>query len=79
MNLFVSRANNVVLTNKGDSRSEGSYDETILLPFKEAIKDNYDKKIYNCTSLGHIPHTILDILKSYDKFTYIFNVKTIND
>ncbi len=79
MNLFVSRANNVVLTNKGDSRSEGSYDETILLPFKEAIKDNYDKKFIIVHLLGSHPAYNFRYPKSYDKFTYIFNDKTIND
>ena len=45
MNIFAKSCDSFIMTNKGTSRNEGSYDESVLKPFKNALKDKSNKKL----------------------------------
>jgi heptose-I-phosphate ethanolaminephosphotransferase len=43
--IFVSHADKSVLTNRGGSRREGSYDEVVFAPLEEALRDPSPRKL----------------------------------
>jgi heptose-I-phosphate ethanolaminephosphotransferase len=73
MNIFASHADEVILTNKGKARGEGSMDETLLAPYRKALDDDYDKKFIIVHLLGSHPAYNFRYPKSYGKFTYQFD------
>jgi len=73
MNIFATHADETILTNKGRSRGEGSYDESFLEPYKKALKDNYDKKFIIVHMLGSHPAYNFRYPKEYSYFTFIFD------
>jgi len=45
INVFAKYSDKFIMTNKGGSRGEGSYDESVFLPLKKALDDNTSKKL----------------------------------
>ncbi len=45
INIFAKNSDKFIMTNRGDSRNEGSYDESVLEPLKKALKDKSTKKL----------------------------------
>ena len=45
INIFANISDKFIMTNRGDSRNEGSYDESVLAPLKKALKDKSSKKL----------------------------------
>lgn len=75
LSIFASHANQVLITNQGTSRGEGSYDETVIRPYKEALDEDYEKKLIIVHLLGSHPAYNFRYPDSFDKFTNIFNDK----
>ncbi len=69
MKLFSSRANTTILTNKGSARSEGSFDESLFEPYKQALTDENEKKLIIVHMLGSHPAYNFRYPKTYDKFS----------
>jgi heptose-I-phosphate ethanolaminephosphotransferase len=79
INIFASHADEFILTNKGKSRGEGSYDEEVILPYKKALDDNYDRKFIIVHLLGSHPAYDFRYPKKYSRFTYIFDDDVISN
>lgn len=71
--LFAKEADENYITNKGQAREEGSYDETVLPYYKKALRDPYDKKLIIVHLLGSHPAYNFRYPKSYGKFTKVFD------
>ncbi len=45
INIFANCCDSFIMTNRGSSQKQGSYDEVVIKPFKEALKDKSSKKL----------------------------------
>ncbi len=76
---LASSANSFIITNKGSSRGEGSFDKALLKPFKEALEDSANKKLIVVHMLGSHPAYNFRYPKEFSKFTYNFDDKVMQD
>jgi len=79
INIFAKSADKLVLTNKGRSRGEGSYDEVILPHLKSALNDNSDKKFIIIHMLEAHPAYDYRYPKKFSIFTYNFSDSVIKN
>lgn len=68
-------ADEFVITNVGKSRGEGSYDESVLEPYKKALNDSAKRKFIIVHILGSHPAYDFRYPKEFNKFTYEFDDK----
>lgn len=67
--IFSEHADEVIRTNRGKSRGEGSHDEILLAPYEQALAANYDKKLIIVHMLGSHPAYNFRYPDSYSLFT----------
>ena len=80
--IFAHQADDVVMTNKGKARGEGSYDESVFPAYQKALRDPYEKKLIIVHLLGSHPAYNFRYPKSYAIFTGTYDdavAKTLLD
>nr|MBP3724801.1 phosphoethanolamine transferase [Campylobacter sp.] len=73
INVFASNADELILTNIGHSRGEGSFDDAVIEPYEKALKDNAKKKFIIVHLLGSHPAYHFRYPKEFSKYTYEFS------
>lgn len=64
LSLFAQNADETYMTNRGKARGEGSFDSSVLPRYKDALNDNYDKKLI-----------IMHLLDSHPAYNYRYPSK----
>jgi len=71
--IFSEHGDEIIRTNRGKSRGEGSYDAILLGPFEKALAANHDKKFIIVHMLGSHPAYNFRYPDSYSIFTDTYN------
>ena len=79
LKVLASSAGTFIETNRGSSRGEGSFDNTLLKPFKKALEDKSNKKFIVVHMIGSHPAYNFRYPKKFNKFTYTFDDKVMQN
>jgi heptose-I-phosphate ethanolaminephosphotransferase len=75
VSILAAQADQVVFTNKGGSRSEGTFDEAVLSPFQQALDDPAERKLIVVHILGAHPSYDYRYPSNYAKFEGVMDDK----
>ncbi len=73
LSIFAHHADETIMTNKGKSRGEGSYDSSVLPAYQNALNDKFDKKLIIVHLLGSHPAYNFRYPDEYNQYSNIFD------
>ncbi len=69
MSVFATQADVIVMTNRGTSRGESSFDEVLFAPYEQALRDPAKKKLIIAHLMGAHPAYDFRYPESWEKYT----------